>query len=233
MLLQAISLHVLWKRYRWNGENTYCTRAAHPTFNQPKRRSMDKRIKFCKHETKLLSSHLRIRKTRHRGSDNLTGQNQIMNQEWHCTSKAIAQIMIVFISSIYDELKTRIWYFINVAVTRISCTTKCQQAHRARWSLLQVKCCSCSKGTLDFNQPGGDSWRQNLLAPIRPTWRTLSTERERSKSVSDFQFDSRSFEVSKHIGDHLRFDQELFTQNLARVDHCCASHRGPEPHAEQ
>ena len=30
----------------------------------------------------------------------------VMNQEWYCTSNAIAQIMIIFISSIYDELKT-------------------------------------------------------------------------------------------------------------------------------
>ena len=31
-----------------------------------------------------------------------------MNQEWYCTGKAIAQITIEFVSSIYDELKTQI-----------------------------------------------------------------------------------------------------------------------------
>ena len=33
-----------------------------------------------------------------------------MHQEWYCTSNAIAQIMIVFLTSIYDELKTQILY---------------------------------------------------------------------------------------------------------------------------
>ena len=42
-----------------------------------------------------------------------------MNQEWYCASEAIAQIMIVFIVLIYDELKTQIWCFVNVAVTRL------------------------------------------------------------------------------------------------------------------
>ena len=31
-----------------------------------------------------------------------------MNQEWDCTTKAIAKIMIVFTISIYDELRTQI-----------------------------------------------------------------------------------------------------------------------------
>ena len=42
-----------------------------------------------------------------------------MNQVWYCTSKAIAQIMIVFLTSIYDELNTQNWHFIKVAVTRL------------------------------------------------------------------------------------------------------------------
>ena len=62
-----------------------------------------------------------------------------MNQERYCTSKEIAQIMIVFIISIYNELKTQTQHFVKLAVTRIFCTTTCQQAHWTRWSLLQVK----------------------------------------------------------------------------------------------
>ena len=42
-----------------------------------------------------------------------------MNQEWYCTSTVIAQVMIVFITSIYDKLNSLIWYFIKVAVTRM------------------------------------------------------------------------------------------------------------------
>ena len=34
-------------------------------------------------------------------------KHKFMNQEWYCTSKAIAQIMIVF-TSIYNELNTQI-----------------------------------------------------------------------------------------------------------------------------
>ena len=40
-----------------------------------------------------------------------------MNEEWYFTSAVTAQTTIVFITSIYDVLKTQIWYFINVAVT--------------------------------------------------------------------------------------------------------------------
>ena len=40
-----------------------------------------------------------------------------MNEEWYITSTVTAQTTIVFITSIYDVLKTQIWYFINVAVT--------------------------------------------------------------------------------------------------------------------
>ena len=66
-----------------------------------------------------------------------------MNQDGYCTSKAIAQIIIVFLSSTYDEPKTQSWYFIDVAVTRlIFCTTKCRHAHWTRWPLVQVKFCS-------------------------------------------------------------------------------------------
>ena len=40
-----------------------------------------------------------------------------MNEEWYFTSTVTAQTTIVFITSIYDVLKTQIWYFINLAVT--------------------------------------------------------------------------------------------------------------------
>ena len=66
----------------------------------------------------------------------------------------------VLIISIYDELKTQIQYFITVAVARFLRTTTCQQAHWTRWSLSQVN--FGLKGHLpNFDQGGGDSWRQN------------------------------------------------------------------------
>ena len=82
---------------------------------------------------KLVSFHLPIRKIRHRDSGWSIGQDHFMNQEWYCTSEAIAQIMIVFIVLIYDELKTQIWCFVNVAVTRLFSTTICRQAHWTIW----------------------------------------------------------------------------------------------------
>ena len=107
---------------------------------------MGRMIESGKHEKSLF-------KIRHPDSGRSIGQDQFMNQEWYSTTKGIAQIMIVFIAaSMYDELKTQIWYFINVAVARLFCAATCQQAHWTRWSLLQEP---------NFNQAGGDCWRQN------------------------------------------------------------------------
>ena len=44
-----------------------------------------------------------------------------MKQEWCCTSKVIARIILVFLTSIQDELKTQVCDFINAAVTRLFC----------------------------------------------------------------------------------------------------------------
>ena len=43
-------------------------------------------------------------------------------------------------------------------------------------------------------QARGEPWRQNWLADVRTTWRTLSIERERIKSLSHVQFDEASLE---------------------------------------
>ena len=64
-----------------------------------------------------------------------------MNQEWCFTSKVIAQITIVFTTSIYDELKAQIWYVINVAVTRL-CTTTMLASALDKVVTLEVKFCS-------------------------------------------------------------------------------------------
>ena len=52
-----------------------------------------------------------------------------------CTSKPIDQLMIVFVTSVYAEFKTQIWYFIQLAVTRLFCTTKYRQPHWTRCTL--------------------------------------------------------------------------------------------------
>ena len=43
---------------------------------------------------KLVSSHFSIRKISHQDTGRSVGQD--LNQEWYCSSKAIAQIMVVF-----------------------------------------------------------------------------------------------------------------------------------------
>ena len=99
---------------------------------------MCRRIKFEKHEASLFL--VTSASARFVIATRSTGQDVIMNQEWYCTSKAIAQVMIVVSSSIYDELKAQVGCFIKVAVTQLfCCTTTCRQAHWIRWSLLQVK----------------------------------------------------------------------------------------------
>ena len=89
----------------------------------------------------------------------------LWTQEWYCTSKAIAQIMIVFIISIYDEFNTQTWYFIKVAATRLFCTTTCRRAHWTRWSLFAGEVLFESKYP-DFNQAAGDSGPQRWFARI-------------------------------------------------------------------
>ena len=76
----------------------------------------------------LVSSHIWIGKIRHCDSVRSVGQDQIVNQEWYFTSKVIAQIMFVFISSIYDVLKTQM-VFHQRSNDAIMCTATCQQAH--------------------------------------------------------------------------------------------------------
>ena len=71
-----------------------------------------------KRKTNLFLLTFEIRIIRHQDSGTIDWRDQFMDQEWYCTGNAIAQIMIVFIISIFDELKTQIYYFINVAVTR-------------------------------------------------------------------------------------------------------------------
>ena len=65
--------------------------------------SVSRRSTSGKHETSLF-----LPTSNHPDSGRLTGQDHFMNQEWYCTRKAIAQIMIVFTILVCDELKTQI-----------------------------------------------------------------------------------------------------------------------------
>ena len=66
---------------------------------------------------KFVSSHFLLRKSRHRDSERSTGRDPMMNQERCCRSKVIAEIMIVFITSVFVVLTAQICDFIKVAVT--------------------------------------------------------------------------------------------------------------------
>ena len=73
---------------------------------------MGRRIESKQHETilfPLTSESARI------VVETATAQGQMMNQEWYCTSTVIVQTTIPFTTSIYDVLKTQIWYFSKVA----------------------------------------------------------------------------------------------------------------------
>ena len=131
-----------------------------------------------------------------------------MNREWYCTSTVIAQTTIVFSTSTYDMLKTKIWYIIKIAVMLLFCTTVCQQAHWTTLSLLQAK--SCSRG--NFQQ---QTCRRRLLA-TRSTYVYLVNQkyvkqrtRKRGKLISYFQLDKTSLKFFKDIDVDCRFDQEL------------------------
>ena len=53
-----------------------------------------------KHQTNLFLVNSESTRFGHRHSGRLIGQDQFMSQEWYCTSKAVAQIMMVLIFSI-------------------------------------------------------------------------------------------------------------------------------------
>ena len=77
----------------------------------------------------------------------------------------------------------------------------------------------------EFVQAGGDTWRQNGCAHIRPTL---------SKGLSQFQFDEASLEVSKQKSTMIHDLIKNYSQeNAARVQYDPASHGGSEIHAEQ
>ena len=78
----------------------------------------------------------------------------------------------------------------------------CWQSHWTRLSLLRVKS-FFSKGTPDFNQAGGDSWRTNWLAHMRTICSTLYTRRH-AFLISNL---TKSIEFYKKNDDDCRFDQ--------------------------
>ena len=123
------------------------------------------RIKFEKNETSMFLITW-IRKIRHRGSGRPIGQHQFLNQKWFCTSKAIAQIMSVFILSIY-ELLTQVYDFINVAVMPWTCL----QALWTRWSLFRRD--FCSKGNLRLRQSRSRLWATELTCAYQADLKNL------------------------------------------------------------
>ena len=125
---------------------------------------------------------------------------------------AIAEIMIVFIISSYDEAQDANFVFHQRSsdAMRLFCTTTCRQARWTRWSLLQVQ--FYSKGNLQFWYSRKRLQATELTCAYQATRRTLTTERERRHSTSHFEFDDTSLKVSKQIDCDRWFDQELFPE---------------------
>ena len=124
-------------------------------------------LKILVRENLLFGKKEHSARNRSRDSVRSTGKDPMMNQEWYCTSTAIAQTAIVYIASIYDVHETQTSYFFEEAVTLLFCSTICRRSF-------------CSRGTLfDFNQAEGDFWRTDWLAPIRSTRSTTQKTRKR------------------------------------------------------
>ena len=97
----------------------------------PRERSMERRMKFEKHEISLFLLISESAK-----SDIKTADDQLdRTSSWTNNGTAQVQIIVVFVISIYDELQTQILYFITVTVAQLFFTTTCRQAHWTRWSL--------------------------------------------------------------------------------------------------
>ena len=134
-----------------------------------------------------------------------------MNQEWYCTSKAVAQIVIAFIFSTYDEIKTQTWYLSKVAVTELFFATTCRQAHWTRWSLLQVK--FCSKGTSQLWQSRRRLRATELICQYQANLKNFNYwTRERRKT--HFSFSSLIKQVLKSPNKSTMIDDSI--KNYAR-----------------
>ena len=119
----------------------------------------------------------------------------------------------------FEKHETSLFLLTSDSAKSVIKTAQAKQSPRSwtRWSLLQVK--FFRKEPPDFNHAGRDSWRQNWLAHIRPTWRTSNSERETNKSLSHFKFDEANLQVSPQIDDDQRFDQEVFTEECRNIDY--------------
>ena len=157
-----------------------------------------------------------------------------MNQERYCTSKLTAQTTIVFINSIYDVFKTHInsiydvfktqnWYFIKVALTRLFCTTACQQAHWTVLSLLQVM--FCLKGNARLLSSQRRLLTNELTCAYQVNLTYFMHKARKQKTLSYFELVETSLEFSKQIADDCPFDQDFFTGKYRkhRILSCVAS----------
>ena len=123
--------------------------------------------------------------------------------------------MIVFITSIFDELKTPIYDFI-----KSSSGATIVYGNVPASALDNVVTFECEV-LFERMRPTSIKPEPTLgdridLRVIMPTWRTLHSERERSKSIPHFQLDKTSLEVSKQIDDDYRIDQELRTGKYSK-----------------
>ena len=176
-------------------------------------------LKFKKHKTSLffLSSES-ARIVIATAYDRLE-RYSMMNQEWFCTSTVIAQTTMVFITTIYDMLKTQIWYFIKVAVTLFLRTTICGRS-------------IVLKEPPDFNEARGDSGERIDLR-ISGQTEVPHTKRE---SGEHFYMSSLTQQVynspnkSMLITDLIKNCAQKKTEH---VEYYRVSHHDSETHAEE
>ena len=143
---------------------------------------------------KPVSFHLWIRKNRHRDSERSTGQDQFMNQEWYCTSKAIAQIMIVMSYFNLRRAQDPNLVFHQKCRDAVILFDKTLASALDKVDTFAGEVLS-EKKTPDFKFSRRRTLGERIdLAHVIPAWRTSHTEGERSKSISQFQLDETGLE---------------------------------------
>ena len=132
-----------------------------------------------------------------------------VHEEWYCTSKAIAQILIVFVFQFTTSSRRKLGlsskeHWRNYFVRQHAGKRTGQGGH-----FLQVRL--CSKGNPRHWQSQRRLWVTERTCAYHAGRKNLNCW-ERRRSISHLQLDETSLEVSKRIDDDPWFDQELFTK---------------------
>ena len=153
-----------------------------------------------------------------------------MNQEWHCTSKAIAHNMIVFITSMCDKLKTQVFHqgsseaiilYDHMPVSALNkVVTFAGKVLFERHSPTSIKPDAAPRDRIDLRTSGQPEERETLNEKEAELFLISSVMQQVLKSPN------KSTMIHDLINNYSQ-------KNAARVDYYPVSHRDSEIHAEQ